>query len=218
MRIEVCAAWRGYNAGMTINVPAEHLKNAITALGEGSIIKAVFALTRPGGAGIVEAKTWVEGLCDSADPLEAALGAAYLEAKAVRDAAPVEELTAAEDQREAARETVGLPSLTVAKYGVTGQYDPAADEELLARGLAYAFPGDSLDLGLALLFYPSGVPLLSLARAAHLCRLSNSFCAAWRGGEVDEAGARAIVRGGSPGYSEASYDRAWDNARQVNGG
>lgn len=98
------------------------------------------------------------------------------------------------------------------------QEKAAEDEALLARGLKHDFPEGSLDLGLALLFYPAEVPQLSLSRAAHLCRLSNSLFAMWRNGETDEAGARAIVRGGSPGYSEASYERAWDNARMVNGG
>ncbi|MCC7479115.1 hypothetical protein IT575_11740 [bacterium] len=98
------------------------------------------------------------------------------------------------------------------------QEKAAEEEALLARGLKHDFPEGSLDLGLALLFYPAEVPQLSLSRAAHLCRLSNSLFAIWRQGETDEAGARAIVRSGSPGYSEASYERAWDNARMVSGG
>ncbi len=121
----------------------------------------------------------------------------------------VEPLTAAIVKAVIARQQEGQQA---------AQEKAAEEEALLVRALKYDFPEGSLDLGLALLFTPLEVPQMSLARAAHLCRLSNSFFAMWRNGETDEAGARAIVRSGAPGYSESSYDRAWNNARAVNGG
>ncbi len=176
---------------MPHNIDPTLERQALAVLLTGQPWEAIEYLQGPGGLSEADAREWFDALPQSADPLLAAV---------------VRTVIARQQQsQQAAPEKLA-------------QEKAAADEALLVQGLKHDFPEGSLDLGLALLFYPIEVPQMSLARAAHLCRLSNSLFAMWRSGETDEAGARAIVRSGAPGYSEASYQRAWDNARMVNGG
>jgi hypothetical protein len=93
----------------------------------------------------------------------------------------------------------------------------AEEEDRLVRGLKYDFPPGALDLAYQLLYTPVGVPEMALSRAAHLCRLANSFALMHRQGELDQAGAQRLLRGGSPGYSDAVYEHAWANGMEVSG-
>jgi hypothetical protein len=73
-----------------------------------------------------------------------------------------------------------------------------------------------LDKMLDLLFSGSVLELdYARERAAHLCRLANSFCLMHRQGECSAADAQALIRGGSPGYQDFSYERVWQNAWTV---
>jgi hypothetical protein len=174
---------------MELQLDAAVRERALAHLVAGSLIQAVSAL-HAAGLGIAEAKAWAESRSGSSDPLEAAVGQAWE--------------AASQDYRE--------------------QRNAAADEaarladERLAAGLKHAFPAGLLDRALDVLFTGSGEEqAMARERAAHLCRLANSLCLAWREGQCSQAEAEAILHSGAPGFSPASYARVWQNALGVTG-
>lgn len=126
----------------------------------------------------------------------------------------VEGLAASENPLEAA---VGKACAASQRdHQAEAEAEAARAEENLMAALNYDFPPLMLDKELDQLFSGSVLELdYARTRAAHLCRLANSFCLMHRQGQISAEEAQALIRGGSPGFQDFSYERVWQNAWAV---